>query len=58
MLGLLLLQVDNYPVQVVIKPGRQLLSHPPDVFQNIVLHNLGFNISSLGVQITGISNPA
>ena len=58
MFGLLLLQVDNHPVQVVVKPGCQLFAHPPDAFQEIVLHTVGFNISSLGVQITGISNPA
>ena len=56
--GLCFLQVDNHPVQIVIKPGRLLLAHPPYFFQKVVLHNIHFNISSFGVHITGISNPA
>jgi len=56
--GLRFLQVDNHPVQIVIKPGRLLLAHPPYFFQKVVLHNIHFNISSFGVHITGISNPA
>ena len=56
--GLRFLQVDNHAVQVVVKSGRELFAHPPDFFQKIALHNTDFNISSFGVQITGISNPA
>ena len=56
--GLRFLQVENHPVQVVVKPARQLFAHPPDFFESIVPHSLGFNISSFGVQITGISTPA
>jgi len=56
--GLLLLEMDDHAVQVVIKPGCQLFAYPPDFLKELVFHDAGFTISSRGVQITGISNPA
>jgi len=56
--GLLLLEMNDHPMQIVIEPGCQLCAHAPDLFKELVLHDVGFTISSRGVQITGISNPA
>jgi len=56
--GLFLLEMDDHAMQVVIKPRCQLFAHPPDFLKELVFHDAGFTISSRGVQITGISNPA
>jgi hypothetical protein len=57
-LGLCSLEMKDHAMQVVIEPGCQLFAHPPDFLKELVLHDADFTISSRGVQITGISNPA
>ena len=55
---LFILEVDDHPMQVIVKSSGHLFAHPPDFLKELVLHDAGFTISSRGVQITGISNPA
>jgi hypothetical protein len=56
--GLLPLEMHDHAVQVAIKPGCQLFAHAPDFLKELVFHDARFTVSSRGVQITGISNPA
>ena len=57
-LGLCFLEMEDHAMQVVIEPGCESFAHPPGFLKELVFHDAGFTISSRGVQITGISNPA
>jgi hypothetical protein len=46
--GLLLLEMDNHPMQVVIEPGCQLFAHAPDFLKELVLHDAGSTSEQAG----------